>query len=59
MVCLLCVGSFDGDIASAVIPLLRLGTVYPRNPRLDHSFKHTSSFFLGMRCAPEGLSHKV
>jgi hypothetical protein len=27
-----------------MIPLLRLCAVLPRNPRLDLSFKHTTSF---------------
>jgi hypothetical protein len=58
MVCLLCVGSFIGDAAPAVIPHLRLGTVIPRNPRFRHSGKHTASFF-GQRCAHYEGSHKV
>jgi len=58
MVGLLFVGSLIGDAASAVIPHLRRCTALPRNPRSDHSFKHTA-FPFRTRCASKKGSHKV
>jgi hypothetical protein len=58
MVCLLFVGSFIGDIASALIPHLRLCTALPRNPRRSLSFKHTTSLSHSRYALEEG-SHNV
>ena len=59
MVCFLLVGLTIGDAAPAVLPQrMRRCTVLPGNPRIRHSFKHTT-FPFEKRCAPRIGSHKV